>query len=523
MRHRAIQVPGAISRIAVALVLSIAAATLIAAALESLKWRYVHDSPLMIYAGFLLAGGAVPYRDFFDMNMPGTYFVMLAMGRIFGWDDLGFRAFDLLCLASISVSTFLWMRRFGNLPAFAASVAFPLWYLNAGPSMSLQREYIALIPFAGTLAIAMPPTSDSKPGLRVFLTGFLTGVTMLIKPQYFIMYLPPMIILMQDSTASVSRRRLEAALLGGMLLPLGATFLYLVRSGALKPFLDIAVNYWPLYAQMTGWHQPISGLDRLAYVVRSTRDGLMTFYLPFAVVGLGVLCSDHTQRRYASVLAALLGAAAIYPALSGQFWAYHWIPFRYMALCVASLAVREVPIKTWSLAGVAPIVAATFLLLSLSSISPGWPGQGFRGGGAANLPKGGVPDEVAQFLRSHMRSGDVVQPLDWTGGAVHGMLIARAPLATRFMYDFHFYHHISSPYIQGLRREFMKEITAAKPRFIIQVFENKPWPVGADTTRDFPELKSFLEQHYFTAQTGHTYRILQRNEEMHNNQVGAAR
>ena len=35
-----------------------------------------------------------------------------------------------------------------------ASIAFPLWYLGAGPSLSLQREYLALVPFAGMLAVA---------------------------------------------------------------------------------------------------------------------------------------------------------------------------------------------------------------------------------------------------------------------------------------------------------------------------------------------------------------------------------
>jgi len=67
------------------------------------------------------------------------------------------------------------------------------------------------------------------------------------------------------------------------------------------------------------------------------------------------------------------------------------------------------------------------------------------------------------------------------------------------MYDLHFYHHISSPYIRALRQEFMNELAVAKPRFVVEVLDNKPWPIGADTTRDFPELKSFREQDYMTA------------------------
>jgi hypothetical protein len=88
--------------------------------------------------------------------------------------------------------------------------------------------------------------------------------------------------------------------------------------------------------------------------------------------------------------------------------------------------------------------------------------------------------------------------------------MARASLATRFIYDFHFYHHISSPYIAKLRQEFMNELVTKKPRFIVQVLRNRPWPTGSDTTRDFPELESFLRQDYTTAKEGDTYRILEK-------------
>ena len=79
-----------------------------------------------------------------------------------------------------------------------------------------------------------------------------------------------------------------------------------------------------------------------------------------------------------------------------------------------------------------------------------------------------------------------------------------------FIYDFHFYHHVDRPYISSLRRDFMAELAARRPRFIIQILENKPWPVGDNTTREFPELKTFLEQNYEPVQQGPAYRILQR-------------
>jgi hypothetical protein len=163
---------------------------------------------------------------------------------------------------------------------------------------------------------------------------------------------------------------------------------------------------------------------------------------------------------------------------------------------------------------IVPSLTVVFLLLSLSSTAFDTL-MGERRLLSGPIPlKSGVPDETDQFLRLHSKPGDTVQPLDWTGGAVHGMLMARAKLSTRFIYDFHFYHHISNPYIIRLRQEFLSELGVKKPRFVIQVLgKDKPWPSGLDTTQEFPELQAFLDQYYTTAQSGSTYRILERREE----------
>ena len=306
----------------VAFAIAVAVVTLLISCAASVRWRYQHDSPLMIYAGWLVAQGAVPYRDFFDMNMPGTYLVMRAMGAVFGWNDFGVRLFDLSCLASISVSTFVWMRRFGTVRALAASCAFPLWYLGHGPSMSLQREYLALVPFAWALAIALPVTHFSSV-FQILLAGLLTAATILIKPQFLLPCLPILIVLLQRDASTITAWGRAVALAAGMVGPVAATFLYLLWTESLRPFLDIATNYWPLYSHMTGDHQPIDGFQRLTYLVKSTRNGLDTFWFPLAIVGLIVLYGEHAQRRYVLVLGSILLAGAIYPAIAGQFWPYH--------------------------------------------------------------------------------------------------------------------------------------------------------------------------------------------------------
>jgi hypothetical protein len=106
-------------------------------------------------------------------------------------------------------------------------------------------------------------------------------------------------------------------------------------------------------------------------------------------------------------------------------------------------------------------------------------------------------DQIKLYLAKHLEEGDTVQPLDWTGGTLLAMLETRAHIATPYVFDFYFYHHVSEPYIQNLRAKFMNDLQASLPRFIVEVTAiDKPWISGEDTSREFPELRAFLMENY---------------------------
>jgi hypothetical protein len=126
-------------------------------------------------------------------------------------------------------------------------------------------------------------------------------------------------------------------------------------------------------------------------------------------------------------------------------------------------------------------------------------------------PKQGRPDEIAAFLNANLGPDDSVQPLDWTGGVVHGMLLARARPATPYLYDFPFYHHVSHPYVFELRGRFLEALRVARPRYVIEIpGEEKPWLRGIDTSRDFNKLRRFLETNYAVIVTRNDYVIYER-------------
>jgi len=199
------------------------------------------------------------------------------------------------------------------------------------------------------------------------------------------------------------------------------------------------------------------------------------------------------QNKKTYLLASLALCYAIYPALSGQFFAYHYIPFIYFIILLAS--------QIFKLSNLIPhsafcILQFLSLILFFALLSPS---QTFIRQ-IKNKPIATSTDravEIANFLEKNLEAGDTVQPLDWTGGTLLAMLETRAHIATPYVFDFYFYHHVSHPYIQSLRADFMNDLQLASPRFIVEVIAaDKPWVTGPDTSREFPELRAFLNENY---------------------------
>jgi len=468
----------------------------------SLDWRMVHDSPILFYLGFLMQKlGAVPYRDFFDMNMPGSYVLYGGLGRLFGFSDFGFRLADVAWQLLVLGAVWAWMRPFGRKAAWAAATLFELLYFRGGPGTSLQREALVL-PFLAGALLCLPVGAGPRRSVRFFLSGLAAGAALLVKPQAAII----LVVLAGSLIADWAKGRRRAsgwrgvlgeggALLAGFLLLPAATALYLVQAGAWQDFLAIAGQYWPLYNDFNGDREILTGFARGWFVLRQMQSlGGWGLWLAPAAVGayfaFRAAANDDILRRRVALTAASTLVCWLMLVSANKFWDYHWLPFLFFLLQLAAMCFTPVLARGERLFATGVLVAAMLL-----GLLPATDAVSQMRGMPPPPPGGGQVDEIAAFLKASLGPGDSVQPLDWTAGAVHAMLEARAPLATRFVYDFHFYHHVSTPYIQGLRVEFLRELSAARPRFVIQ-FTNRSWVSGPDTTRSFPELEAYLARQY---------------------------
>ncbi len=489
-------------------------------AVLSLRWRTVHDLPILLYLGFLMENyGYVPYRDFLDVNLPGMHLLSQALWPMVGHGDLALRIFDLGYLGTILTVTWFYLKRLSWRAAWGGSILFGVSYLLYGPNMSLQREYLLILPLALIVLIA----SRSRPKnlrLTAVLIGLLFGLCATIKLHAVIGF--PLLLWFlireqkdtsrDDRQSTYRTRQIIGLAAGGLAVPLAAILAYLWYHGALTPFWDFVTNYWPLYAELGKDHRVLSGASRIWYLLEHyTYLGTHTLWMTPAAVGTFVAIHharfNSTQKRRVILLAGMALIYSVYPLATGQFWSYHWLIFQYFmvvvsALCLVGLSpdIR----RGWRWFPTALLMFVIFLRIVVSV--PFHLQKQYQ----YELPKGGRVIEIADFLQRNLRPGDTVQPMDWTGGAIHAMLIAKAQIATRFIYAFSFYHHISQPYIQDLRQEFMAELNFEKPRFIIMMGGGFPWVHGPDTTDEFAELSSFLGRYYGVAWEGRDFKIYER-------------
>jgi len=456
---------------------------------RSLGWPLVHDAPIMHYAAWLGSQGAVPYRDFFDMNFPGAHLLHGLALALFGPGDSGFRGFDLLWLAASAALIRGYCLPFGVWSATVAPLLFTAYHLAGGAWQAGQRDFL-FAPFllAGLWGVA--GAWDSGGRLQIVAGGLVFGAALLLKP-HALLFLPLL------AWAGVRRGRLALAVAAWAFPPLAAG-LWLGWTGGLIPFLDILGRYLlPLY----------SGLER---VFPLQAFGWHSYGLPFwSLVGFLVALSLAVAiarrrfdfRRRLLVVGLLYGG--IHFVAQGKGWEYHLYPLALFALLLVATELDSVIGDGGGLSRALLGGGLAVLIILL----------GLKGVEASDAPWIAAKERrvtaVAADLRERISPGETVQVLDTTEGGIHALLRLRLRQPTRFLYDFHFFHDAETAYVRGLRSEFVRALEARPPRFVV-MFE-RGWPRGGyERISGFSELRQWLEGNYALDSQGDGYRIYAR-------------
>ncbi len=263
-----------------------------------------HDTPLLHYVAFLADHyNYALYKDVFDFNMPGAVLFHLSIGKLLGYGDLAFRLTDIAWLCALLFVTWGIMSQFGKRVAWASVILFGLSYFQHGPAMSLQRDYVGMLPIgmAIFIVISRPQLSLS---IRAFLVGILFGISATIKPPLVIGL--PLVLFFQwkqtyrtntDEIPITSPLSIALSIsffsFLGFAVPMFGSILWLWRQGSLPYLWEIYSSYLPLYLSLTGEHKTIFGIDRLKYLIESYLHlgGHSTWLIP-ACLGLFIASFD---------------------------------------------------------------------------------------------------------------------------------------------------------------------------------------------------------------------------------------
>jgi len=476
-----------------------------ALAASSLRWRMAQDTPLLHYGAFLMhQHDRMPYRDFFETSMPGSFLFHYAVIEVAGLSEFRFRVIDIALLCLLCGAIFRIMRPFGFLAAWMAMAGFAHIYLAFGPAMGLQRDYLGVLALAGALLFVPRTAATRIPlGWRYAVAGFFFGLAALVKP-HLALGAPVVFLMMVASDARGGFRRLALGLVmmaAGGALPVATVILWMHLNGMLDDFLFLVMDYLPLHQSLTGNHQVLTDAEWIRYLLNHSirMFGLQPVFFAACAGAIIALLRRSEPRHLTTGLAVLLIGYTLYPTIAAKFWDYHYIPFCFAAALASSLLLAESRAGPGSgavrnLFGVLAILLAVHLVfpfeVSVGKVRDACIDRIMRVDARVERA-----DRVAKWLRTRTAPGSTIQPVDWTDGLIHAMLMSESKLATRFLYDYHFAHHISSPVTQRLRREFAGAITTNPPDYFI-VAPKRKRVTGPDTSELFPELNQLILDRY---------------------------
>jgi dolichyl-phosphate-mannose-protein mannosyltransferase len=467
---------------------------------RSLGWPLIHDAPLMHYIAWIIAHRGTPYRDAFDMNVPGTYLIHWAVISIGGTGDRAWRLFDLGWLAAVCLLLFVYCRPLGEWRAAAVAAAlFALYHLSGGAWHSGQRDFLlCLFLLIGVLGVARAWERGGALG-PLFWAGIALGAGMTVKPQSGLFWLGCAgIAVWGASRHGRSVIGAAAAILGAGLVIPALVIGWLEWRGGLSAFVATLTGYvLPLYSRL-GRVPSWEAISQYSY-----GRPLWSLFGALAVLAaLAPIPAGTSPRRALALLGIAYGW--LHFVLQGKGWEYHLYPAVLFLCAVVPFAVARPLESTRSVAFGLRRAGGFFVVAALIVV------LGAKGAGAVDAPwiadKARRVAALARDLQPLVPPGATVQVMDVTEGGIQALLRLGVRQPTRFIYDFHFFHDENDPRIRALRDEFLAGLEARRPAAIV-VLQYTWHRSGYDRLREFPALMQWIDTSYTLAVDGDGYRI----------------
>jgi len=462
------------------------------------------------YAGQLILQGIPPYKLAYNMKFPGTYAAYGLIMSIFGQTIHAIHLGLLLINVATVALIYLLGRRLIN-PVAGITAAASYAVLSVSPSVfglaAHATNFVVLSVLGGILLllkeqrVTASESSQPRQLVRLFASGLLFGIGMLMK-QPGLLFIPfgAIYIVWNDLNRRLPLNRMLLRILifmGGAAVPLGVTSLILWCAGVLDKFWFWTINYAWQYSNLV----PLSQAARIFF--RSANDVVLTGWPVWILAGLGALTCLWDQRIRAST--SFLIGFLVFSALAlcpGFYFRPHYFILVLPAISLLAgaaiskvteilegrlILIRFVPLLLFAVALSVPILLDKKIFFEVS------PDQ------ACGLIYSDNPFlesvRIGTYLREHTEPGDTMGVL---GSEPEIYFYSHRHSATGYIYTYGLME--PQKYAQKMQQEMIREIEAARPKYLVSVAMGYSWLRRPDSEPAiFTWANEYIGQNYTAA------------------------
>jgi 4-amino-4-deoxy-L-arabinose transferase-like glycosyltransferase len=449
------------------------------------RWRLFsmpleRDEGEYAYVGKLILQGVPPYKESYNMKLPGTYYMYALLMALFGKTITGVHLGMLLVNVLTIVIFFLGFKKiFNSSIAFFAAAAYGLMSLspNLQGFAAHATHFINFFVSLGIYGFACFMQKDTV--RNAFLTGIMFGLAFLMKQQaIFFIFFGGIMLLVQKIHEKKQIFKIILAYAVGIVIPYFIVLLIVYIAGAQNRFWFWTFEYAIKYA--TG------GSDAKALFVMSFQP-MWTEYMILwllALVGLVItfISKFNTLQKTFIIAFALLAFFSICP---GFYFRPHYFITLLPAVCLlASVGIHIALSRLKKIGAVMTIQFLLLLLVSLNAVSKNM--DYYLNATPRELSKslyGTNPfvesTEIAKYIQANTNANDKIAVL---GSEPELLFYSNRRSATGYIYTY----SLMEPQAFNLRmqKEMIAEIEKAKPKFIVFYRVNFSWLIRPNSPKD---------------------------------------
>lgn len=486
-------------RIAWWALLVIVLATTVVIRVRLLNIPLERDEGEYAYAGQLMLQGIPPYQLVYNMKFPGTYAAYALMMSIFGQSIAGIHLGLLAVNMATVVLVFLVGLRLMNTTAgIAAAGSYAI--LSVSPSVlgfAGHATHFVVLPVLGG-ALLLLRKSQPVPAKIVFASGILFGLGLLMK-QPALLFIPfgAGYLLYCDWRALLGWRKMllrNAIFLGGAVLPLGVTCLWLWRAGVLGKFWFWTVAYALEYGSL------VSLFEGTRVFLRTIAGIIDSGWALWALASLGVIacCWDKAIRANATFLLGFF-VFSVLALCPGFHFRQHYFILVLPAICLLAGAavasaenvssgyprfVRFIPLVLFGAASILPLLAGKPFFFASNPIA------------ASRMIYGLNPFpeavRIAEYLQARTGADEKIAVL---GSEPEIYFYSNRRSATGYIYTY----ALMEPhkYAAQMQREMIREIEVARPKYLVAVRVSTSWAARSNSeTLIYDWFGRYAAQHF---------------------------